>query len=249
MDVPLPEGPRETLRDAYSEATPEATFISFSIIGLILGSLFWIFTSIISALIGGIPAAALSGLIVASLLEMVSRGRCISGIASCADLVMGGAPLSQAFTAMDDDVQSSKGTFGSIKLVSVFLLRVFCVGYLVYNGLAFWLLLAVVFNFTARAQLSVCDDLSGSGPFLEMESSLVRDSLWIGVGLLTIIVGFPRLTAALLVLALTIIAVSYMRKLSEERLGGMTGLMIDVTGYAVETWTLLIGVIACANVG
>ncbi|OGV49465.1 MAG: hypothetical protein A2X49_00780 [Lentisphaerae bacterium GWF2_52_8] len=250
LDIPLPAVFRPLAsRDGSSEefdtdsSSSSQVLLSFPLVGAAMGLAAYLLAWLLLRFPGN-PAAAFVFALAATIgLEMATSGRHLALLLSFLENRLSGTPTDAALLKLQDDFHSVKSPLGTLVLVTVFLLRIFCFGLLVYYERAFWVILALTGGFAVQAQLATMANLETRQPLLELPEERMANYPWFITAAIFLVAGFPCLPAALIGLILCYIIAVQARKYFEAHFGGITPNMTSLAGYLSEITLLITGII------
>lgn len=206
----------------------------FPAVGFFLGMIVWGLDNLFSLIL----PYSLTNVFVVAALAWLSRGLHLDGLADSADGLLGSMDRQQSLTIMKD---SRIGTFGTLALLGVVVLKLRALDLLFGGGRTQALLLSPMFARWACVIMAykappARDEGLGA---LFMQGVQFREVVFaslftLAVGLLT--AGFLNLFLLVLLAAITLMATRY----CEHRLGGVTGDTMGAIGEIVETTTFYV---------
>jgi len=183
-----------------------------------------------------LASAALSAIIIVVSWEFLSAGGNVSGLAGYLSDVLGrrGIRAEGSGGSLDFDVS------GMTLFISLYLLKIVCVGAVVYNGRYSWLVVALALGGLIRSRLAA-DDSSGKALIPVEEPETAAKTTWFAAAAIVVVAGFHYLPAALLALLLAWGTVAVLARTARSEPGETPDATIDALGAAADMVFLVAG--------
>ena len=239
IDFPLPLNIEdETGADEESDDLIPA---SFPVVGAVLGAIMYMTVFLISLIITVKPASAF---IAAILVTLGSEILVTSSNTSTLTLFIMGK-ISRMSDSEIDTVLESKLKFDYplplILFLTLYLLKVFCIGLVIFYGKISWLILVFTLSYLVRSQLSQLSARNTSEPLIEVEDEKYSIKIpWIVSGIIAVWAGLSYLPSALVMLALTFALITLLKKHAAST-NGVSAPIIGFYGAASELLFLIAG--------
>jgi len=175
---------------------------------------------------------------------LITRGLHLDGLADWADAVWGGWTPPRRLAIMKD---SSLGTFGTLALILLLLMRYSAIISLIENDQAIWIILACMLSRTAQVDLAVCfpyarrEGGTAAAFIREAHSGHRRNALLTALAFILIIGVFS--IRPVLAALLALLATRFFGHACKRQFGGITGDTLGAASAIVETLVLLLPLI------
>jgi cobalamin synthase len=240
LDIPLPRKLKAIAEDESSENGAK-TLIMFPVIGALLGIAAYIAAWLLIIFLHKPAASIISGIALAVGYEFITSWRNVSISASYVEKKLEGGTFAEL--ELDDKFNSHRNAAGMITIVSFFLVRAFCFGFLVYYGEIFWIITAMTLGFTTQAHLAAMEELGSSSPIVELDDEKAIFLPWATAAGIVLITGVSALAPVLVAFLFSFLIAYFSGKYLNEKLGGVTGMIVGIVGYKVEIVSLILGLI------
>ena len=226
--------------EVEAESEPEKTLACFPLVGALVGVAAYLTASLCSLLIvSDMLAAAVATLAITLGAEFVSDNGEISLLASVAGAKMKGVPVS-ALSEPPDSRIIFEGSVSLLIFISIYLVKLVCVGLLVFRSEPSWFIAVYALSYLLRARLAASTLTSDGRPLIETEDpESAHLWCWIAAGCAVLLGGLTSFPIPLLVLILAyFILMGYERLL--EKIGVRVGeLIVDIHGAAADLFFLV----------
>ncbi len=239
LDIPLPLKLETASND---EEVQENLLVAFPAVGAVLGLIAYLVAYILGLLL---PIRSASAVIVSVVLAL---GTELAASSSSISLL---TSFIRAKISNDNDIEIANSIDSNISLekplslmlfLSLYLMKIFCIGLLIYHGKTSWIIVTFTLSYLIRSQLASEPLLGSSFPLVETEDE--RSAIkfpWIAASAIVLFVGISYIPAAIIILLIAFALIIGFRKHS-AKLGGVTAPMIGVYGVASELFFLFAGV-------
>jgi cobalamin synthase len=242
LDIPLPKR-LEEIAESESAENGTRVLVMFPAIGAVLGIAAYLISWLLILFLHKPAASIISGIALAVGYEFLTSWRNVSIAASYVERKLEGASFAETIMELDDKFTTHRNAAGMIVIVSIFLIRAFCIGFLVYHGQLFWLITTMTFGFVAQAHLATMEELDSSGPIVELDDDRFLFMPWAAAAAIAFLTGISALAPVLVAFLFTFLIAYFSAKYMNEKLGGTTGMIVGIVGYKIEILTLILGLI------
>ena len=241
IDIPLPAF---FDNEDYDDGENEELLASFPIVGFVIGMSCYLIAWIILILSPSDLAAAIIGAIVITLLlEFVATTSTIAKLATYLTLKSEKADPITIHTELEAG-SSINNVPNPIFFLSLYLLKLFSIALLIYEGKISWLIIIFTMSYLVRSQMATWKDLRDAQPIIEIENPLYATKIpWIIAIVISLFVaGFAYFPAVVIVAIIAYFLLKYFERVAKVELGGITAPIIGVVGTATEIVFLLVGI-------
>jgi cobalamin synthase len=252
LDLPLPMSKKEEEpeiegdSEAVESGLPVLAY--FPVIGFLLGLVLYFASWLLLNLGGQLAGALVAAFAGAAFLEYVCSGRNFALAVSFIENRFKGMPTREALLELDDEFASNRQPVGFLALNLIFLIKVLCIGVLVYKGMLFWLIIVMTAGYLVQAHLAMADSMETREPLVELPEGKEKLPWLIGSAII-LIVGMKCLVGVLLGLLIAAMLAVLLKKYFETLFNGVNGMLVGLGGYLTELVLLLIGVAVFARNG
>lgn len=241
IDIPLP---RLAAIEEFSKGEEESfrTLASFPIVGAVIGCASYCIIWLLMRFMSLSSASAISAILIVIGLEFITFGKNLTSLVSFLEAGIQKRSGKEMLIAIEEESYLSKSSIGFMFFVTIFLLRIICVGFLIYYGRASWVIITLILAYTVQSKIAVGKDIRTSRPLFETEEKAESLS-WLIAGIISLVEGWSFFPAVLLALGLAYLFAVQFRMYCERKLGGVTGKIVGLAGTAAETLLFLAGVI------
>jgi len=218
----------------------ESILYAVPLIGLVVGIIAYVFILIMYLLFGAILAAILCSIIIMLICEILSYG------GDTNNLVHSLTNRSFAASRKSAEEQQSlkEGNYLFIYLfiyifIAVFLLRIVCLGVIIYDHNFSWIIIIVTLSMTTQGFLAI----NSSDSLINISDKKSNIIVWIIPAVICIIFGWYVFAATAIAYILTL-AISIQMKRHLNNSNSLFGDNIGVSGKYIEILVLIIGLIA-----
>lgn len=216
--------------------------VCFPVVGFLIGLAAYCLIWFIGRFQTPSATAAVSSILVVLGLEILSFGKNMTALVALfeakIDVLRGMKPTLK----MEENDTPFSSTFGLTFLVSVVLMRIFCVALLVYYQRSSWLIVTLTTAYAVQASLAAGGrKLNNSAPLVKADEKAIRLS-WITALVLSFICGY-NFPAVLITYLIIFFFTGLFRNYCENNFGGLSGRLVGMAGLAAETIILLTGII------
>lgn len=247
VNLPIPESVKSKLiddEDLEEDIDQPTILLACPIVGAIIGLCIYLSGILLVNALGKLAGALLFGLIIEIFLEIITSGRGLASTVFVIESLLHSATFEESLNQIDDEWENSRNTTGILALIILFLLRVFCLGSLVYGGRLSWIIVTLTLSCTVQGNLATESDLETGESFIDIEGeNSIYKILWLITAAILFVVGYTYLLAALIALVISWMLAYHMHSYCRENLGGISTKIITFTGYGAETIILLIGIL------
>lgn len=242
LDIPFP---RISALEELSKSGEEESFrtlASFPLVGAAIGYVSYCIVWLLMRFMSLSSASAVSSILIIIGLEFISSGKNLTSLVAFLETRIQKRSGKEMLTAIEEDSSLSRSSIGLMFFVTIFLLRIICVAFLIYYGCASWVIITLILAYAVQSKIAVGRDVHTSRPLFETEEKAESLS-WLVAGTVSLIGGLFFFPAVLLALGLAYVFAVQFRTYCEQKLGGVTGKIVGLTGTVAETLLFLIGVI------
>ncbi len=240
LNIPLPVA-------LFGKADPDQEdkqlLACFPLVGALVGIIMYTIAWAVAFFFPVSSAAAVLGAIILSLIsESISTGGNISTLTSfiCArQNKLTGADMVYSLEQGNAHSNATDLMF----FLSLYLLKLFCIGLLIYHARTSWLIIVFTMSYLIRSQMATWNNLRTSQPLIEAEDEI--DSVrapWTLAIVIIVIAGISYLPAVLIITIIAYFIIKYFKKITDKELGGVNGLIIGTAGTAAELIFLIAGI-------
>ena len=236
IDVELPK----SICRSEEDVDHETMLLNFPLVGSFIGFVAYTITAVLGVIPGKPLAPFMSAVIIVLGLELITSGRAMCSLISFIENRLASRTTPESLTLINDDINTTRTSTGTLLLISIFMFRITCFSYLINTSQSFWIIVMITLNYSAQGFLASAHDTRTGQPFFELGPNFVRN-IAITTAVLTIIVGISSLPTIALTLGINGFLVFKFKDYCDKNLGGTTAKVIGLAGYATEFITLLIG--------
>jgi len=235
-NIPTPGG-----LEFDSDADPDKTVACFPLVGALIGFIAFLIASLCSLLIvSDILAAAAATIAISLGAELVSGNGEVSLLAAVINLKMKGVPLSELKEAPDTGIVFD-GAVSMLIFISIYLLKLICVGLLVFHGLSSWFIAVFALGYLTRAKLALNPRTRNSRPLVEVDDPKQTLNLcWLTTAGAVLIGGLTSFPAPLLILIISYFLFMGYDYFFEKGGFDISELLVDTYGAAADLFFLLL---------
>ena len=240
MNIPLPVA-------LFGKADPDQEakqlLACFPLVGATVGIVMYTIAWVVTFFFPVSAAAAVIGSIMLALIsESISIGGNISTLTSFIRARQNKLFGTAIVSSMEQGYSQSNAT-DLMFFLSLYLLKLFCIGLLIYHARTSWLIIVFTMSYLIRSQMATWNDLRTSQPLIEAEDEI--DSVrapWTLAIVIIVIAGMSYLPAVLIITIIAYFIIKYFKKITDRELGGVNGLIIGTAGAAAELIFLIAGI-------
>jgi cobalamin synthase len=235
-DIPVPGG-----IEFDTDSDPDRTVACFPLVGAIVGFGAYLTAALCSLLIvSDVLAAAVATIAITLAAEIVSGNGEISLLAAVLNLRMKGVPISELRDHPDTRIVFD-GTLSLMIFISLYLIKLICVGLLVFHSESSWFIAVFALGYLFRAKLAVSERTRFSRPIIEVDDpSLVSNLCWLTAGGSVLLGGLTSFPAPLLILIISYLLFKGYDYLCEKLGIDVSELIVDIHGAAADLFFLLL---------
>jgi len=240
LNVPLPAALLDT---ADAEQEEKYLLACFPLVGAVVGIVMYTIAWLVMFLFPVSAAAAVVGSITIALItEYISIGGNISTLSSFICARKNKFSGQEMLSAIENE-SPHRNTIDLIFFLSLYLLKLFCIGLLIYHERTSWFIIVFTMSYLIRSQMATWDDLRTSQPLIEIEDKNASiKAPWFFASFIILIAGISYLPAVIIIIIATYLIIKYLEKIVDNELGGVTGSIIGTAGTAAELFFLLAGI-------
>ena len=245
MNIPLPS---IMLNTADSEPEENRLLACFPLVGAAVGIIMYIIAWLVSFFFPVSAAAAVIGAIILSLItESIASGGNISTLTAFIRARQNKLQDQELLSSFDHGY-SHNNTTDLMFFLSLYLLKVFCIGLLIYHGRTSWLIIVFTMSYLIRSQMATWEDLRTSQPMIEVyDENLAVHMPWTFAVIISAIVGISYLPAVIIISIIAYLLIKYFKRVTENELGGVNGSIIGTAAAAAELVFLIAGIAMLRN--
>lgn len=217
---------------------------SFPLVGFALAFIFWLFVSLVSVFLGNTAKSIVSALAIALALELISGGRNLTSLGNMIGALFIRTPSRNILEALEDTRMSSE-SLCIFATLSLFILRVFSIGFMIANGFPSWLFAVLCGSFSVQSIFSVSRNLASGAPFVDGDSKGVLIS-WVLAIVLSILAG-NRMYAVLISFLIVFVVFTAIKTHIEGKFGGVSAQFASSAGTAAELLLWILGLTTVAR--
>jgi cobalamin synthase len=234
--IPLPKK-----LDLELETDPERTVACFPLVGAVIGFGAYLLASLCFLLItSDILAAAIATILITLGAELVSENGEVSLLASVLNMKLQGVPIS-TFKELPDTRITFDGSTSLLIFISIYLLKLICVGLLIFHFESSWLIASFALGYLLRAKLAVETQRDNSQAIIDVDDPKhVINICWFTAGAAVLVGGIASFPAPLLILILAYLLFMGFDKLLERNEMEINEKLIDIYGAAADLFFLLL---------
>lgn len=245
LNIPLPS---VLMNTADSEQEENQLPACFPVVGAIVGIMMYVIAWLVSFFFPASASAAVIGAIILSLItESITCGGNISTLTAFIRAWQNKLSNQEILSFFEQEGHHDSTT-DLILFLSLYLLKIFCIGLFIYHERTSWLIVVFTMSYLIRSQMATWKDLRTSQPMIEADDEILAIKLPWGVAILiSLIVGISYLPAVLIILFIAYLLIKYFRKITEDEFGGVNGLIIGTAGTVAELIFLVAGIAMLRN--
>ena len=223
------------------DTDPERTVACFPLVGAVIGFCAYLLASLCFLLIASdILAAATATILITLGAEFISENGEVSLLASVLNLKLKGVPVSEIKELPDTRINYDSSS-SLLVFISIYLLKLVCVGLLVFYSKSSWLIASFALGYLMRAKLAVEGQTRDSRAIIEVDDPKHTMNLcWLTAGCAVLIGGLTSFPAPLLILILAYLLFMGFDKLLERSVIEVNERLIDIYGAAADLFFLLL---------
>lgn len=240
VDISIPSWLRPN--EADEKEHPLAVFICFPLVGAVIGVFCLIIVVLLRHLIGSTAATIISSAIITALLELIMSGKNSRAIISFVDQYTNRKTLEERLVTIDETYGNVSSISGQMSMLIIFLTRMFCIAALIYFQHPAWIVVALALAYAGQATLATSNEIESGQPYFDLhEDPNQRFYPWIAGGLVALIFVAPFFLQGVIAIGLAGVIIWQVKLFFDRRIEGVTGALIGVTGYLLETLLFVIG--------
>ncbi|MCK5844650.1 MAG: hypothetical protein KAG97_08095 [Victivallales bacterium] len=231
--------PRGLEFDADSD--PGTTVACFPLVGAIVGLCAYLVASLCSLLIvSDVLAAAAATIAITLGAELISGNGEISLLAAVINLKMKGVPVSELQEPPDSRIVFD-GTLSLMIFISIYLLKLICVGLLVFHSKSSWFISIFALGYLLRAKLALSPHTADSHPIITVDDPDKTMKLcWLTTVCVVLAGGLAAFPAPLLILIIAYPLFMGYDYLFERSGMNINEFLIDIHGAGADLFFLLL---------
>ena len=244
--VDIPIGEERHYDDDY--ARENRIIASFPLVGFALAFIFYILISFMAIFFGSSAKIIISAVVIALLIELLSSGKNLISLGNMIESIAFRQGRSETVKAIQN-TRLSDTNFGMLTTLSLFIIRLFCLGVLIGGENATWIFVVMTGSFAAQSMFTTAIDIETRDKFIGADEKGVMFA-WIIATILSIVSGgcsWNRISAVVISFIILFLLLLFLKNYVQNRLGGVTAQMIGTVGTASELSLLLLGLIILAR--
>lgn len=223
------------------DTDPERTAACFPLVGALIGFCAYLLASLCFLLIASdILAAATATILITLGAEFISENGEVSLLASVIAMKLKGVPVSDFKDLPDTRIMFDNST-SLLIFISIYLLKLICVGLLVFHSESSWLIASFALGYLLRAKLAVEPQSRNSRSIIEVDDPKhVINLCWLTAGCAVLVGGIASFPAPLLILILAYLLFLGFDKLLDRSAMEVNEKLVDIYGAAADLFFLLL---------
>ena len=240
--VDIPIGEERHYDDDY--ARENRIIASFPLVGFALAFIFYILISFMAIFFGSSAKIIISAVVIALLIELLSSGKNLISLGNMIESIAFRQGRSETVKAIQN-TRLSDTNFGMLTTLSLFIIRLFCLGVLIGGENATWIFVVMTGSFAAQSMFTTAIDIETRDKFIGADEKGVMFA-WVIAAILSVISG-NKISAVVISFIILFLLLLFLKNYVQNRLGGVTAQMIGTVGTASELSLLLLGLIILAR--
>lgn len=240
LNVPLPIA---RLVPADTDGEERQLLACFPLVGAAIGIVMYTIAWL-AMFFFPVPAAAavVGAIIIALITESVSTGGNISTLTALVRARQNKSSVEEILLAVEKGYSQQNAT-DLMFFISFYLLKMFCIGLLIYFERASWLIIVFTMSYLIRSQMATWNDLRTSQPLIEEDNEIaaVRAPWTLGL-IILFIIGLSYLPIIPISILVAYLLIKYFKKFTDREFGGVSGSIVGTAGAAAELVFLLLGI-------
>lgn len=231
------------------EDIPDNIIIYFPAVGAAIGFAAYCSSWLLDRLMDGkIFSAMLSAVIITLALEILTLGKDLAILMNFLKVMAKNAQAEEAFSIIEDKENPIYGISDLVLLFSLFLMKIICIGILIYSGNALWLVVMLTLPYLIQGLVAVAPSSIIEGSILPSDRDTVKNA-WIVAGIICIVAGAGQqfIPAVLLALILSWFFLDRFQRFWISRFKTITGKTVGLAGIMLEYILLIAGTILLAK--
>ena len=239
LDIPLPLTVEEVDEDEDDEDS--YLLLCFPLVGAVIG-MFSYLTAYILGLILIIPmaAAVIVSIVLTLGTEMVAASSNLSILTSFINAKIAGKSSAELEHSLREKL-TLEDPLSLMLFLSLYLLKLFCLGLLIYHAKTSWIVVTFTLSYLIRSQLVTMPSSESYGALIEENDEKYAVKMpWIVASVIVLVAGSSYLASAIIILLVAFALIIGFKKYSQQ-MGGVSASMIGVYGIAAELIFLFTG--------
>jgi cobalamin synthase len=195
---------------------------------------------------GKIFAAMLSAVIITLTLEILTLGKDLSTLMNFLKATAKKLPPDEALALIEEKDTVNSGISELVLLFSLFILKIICIGILIYSQKASWLIVILTLSYLVQGLLAISRSSNLEAPLLPSEQDTAK-SAWIIAAIISLIAGIEYIPAVVLALIISWFSFDGFQKYWLSRFRTITGKSVGLGGIILEYLLLVGGTILLAR--
>ena len=239
LNVPFPLSRLDT---SDAEEDEKQLLTCFPLVGAVIGILMYTLAWLAAFFFPVPAAAAVVGSIIISLItESIPAAGNLSSLAAFIQARKNKVSRAQLLSETEHGYSQNNVT-DLMFFLSLYLLKLFCIGLLIYFERTSWLIIVFTLAYLLRSQLATEKDLRTAQQLIEEDDEVAAvRAPWIVAVVIVLISGLSYLPAVVIILIITYLLIKYFKKIANRELGGVNGVFIGTAGAAAELVFLIAG--------
>jgi cobalamin synthase len=225
------------------EEIPENIVAYFPLVGGALGFSFYCLAWLLERIMHEkIFSSILSAVIITLVIEVLTLGKDLAALMSFLKSVAKRLPPEETLSIIEEKETVNNGVSELVLLFSLFLLKIICIGILIYSNHASWLIVMLTFPYLIQGLMAICGDSESGGSLLPSDQNTVKTA-WITAAAISFLACLKSIPAAALALVFSWLFYDIFRKYWLGKFKGITGKTVGLAGIILEYILMLAGAI------
>ncbi len=229
------------------DEVPENIIAYFPLVGAFIGFMSYCGAWLLERLMDGkVFSAMLSAVIITMALEILTLGKDLATLMNFLKTCAKNMDAEAAVAAMEEKDDLRGGISELVLLFSLFLLKMICIGILIYSGNALWLVVMLSLPYLIQGLVATAPSSVVERAILPSDKETAKTA-WIVAAVACIVAGHAFIPAVLLALVVSWFFLDRFMRYWTARFRTVTGKTVGLAGIMLEYILLVLGTILLAK--